>query len=131
MIEELVEVQLPDREAFLKIAETLTRIGVRSGNKLTQTTHILHKRGKYYICHYLELFRLDGFDRQLTTEDIERRNAIIRLLVQWGLCTCASHLEPSSLKKLTVVPHKDKANWILKSNYTIGKKACTTSSTLT
>lgn len=129
MIEELVEVQLPKRDDFLKIAETLTRIGVKTGNKITQTAHILHKRGKYYICHYLELFLLDGFERTMSSDDIERRNAIVKLLVQWGLCTTNHSLAPSSLKKLTIVPHKDKADYILKSNYTVGKKkACTTNS---
>lgn len=121
-MEQLIEVHLKDPDDFLKIAETLTRIGVRSGpNKLTQSAHILHKRGKYYICHYLEMFQLDGFDRELTQEDMERRNAIVKLLVQWGLCTTNSNIEPSSLKKIHIVAYNKKKDWILKSNYTMGK----------
>ena len=124
---QLVEVQLSTREDFLKVAETLTRIGVKSGDKLTQTCHILHKRGKYYICHYLEMFMLDGFDRTMDPDDIERRNAIIKLLVQWGLITCNAQMPTTTLKKLTIVPYNQKSKWQLKSNYTVGKK-CTTNS---
>lgn len=135
MIEQLIEVQLSTRDDFLKIAETLTRIGVKSApNKLTQTAHILHKRGKYYICHYLEMFMLDGYDRSLTADDIERRNAVVKLLEQWKLCTIVdpSKIVPSNVKKLHIVQYNDKSNWILRANYTIGKKkACTTNSTLT
>lgn len=122
MIEELAEVQLPDKDAFLKIAETLTRIGIRSGDTLTQTCHILHKRGHYYICHYLEMFRLDGFDRVMTNDDIDRRNAVVALLAQWGLCTPLTAIKTTGLSKMTVVPHNQKAKYTLKSNYTVGKK---------
>lgn len=118
-----VEVVLKDPEDFLKIVETLTRIGVLSNkdNTLTQTCHILHKRGKYAILHFKELFKLDGVSKSEISEiDISRRNGIVNLLVQWNLCQ-AQELE-GSLKKTTVIPFKQKSNYILKQNYTIGQK---------
>lgn len=123
MLDSLLEIELQERDDFLKIVETLTRIGLESRNKkLVQTCHILHKRGKYYICHYRELFKLDGFDRTISDEDIARRNGIANLLVQWGLCKIVGDSEPSSLQKVKIIPYREKEEWTLKSNYTIGKK---------
>jgi len=124
MLEQLLEVKLKERDDFLKIVETLTRIGLESRDKkLVQTCHILHKKGKYYICHYRELFKLDGFDRDITVEDTARRNGIARLLEEWKLCEIVGSAEPASLQKVKVIPFKEKADWTLKANYTIGKKA--------
>lgn len=123
MLDSLLEIELKERDDFLKIVETLTRIGLESRDKkLVQTCHILHKRGKYYICHYRELFKLDGFDRELSEEDIARRNGIAQLLEQWGLCKILSSSEPASLQKVKVIPFSEKNDWTLKQNYTIGKK---------
>ena len=124
MLDSLLEIELKERDDFLKIVETLTRIGLESRDKkLVQTCHILHKRGKYYICHYRELFKLDGFDRDITEEDIARRNGIASLLEQWGLCKIISSAEPASLQKVKVIPFSEKSEWNLKANYTIGKKS--------
>lgn len=121
MLDSLLEIELKERDDFLKIVETLTRIGLESRDiKLVQTCHILHKRGKYYICHYRELFKLDGFDRELSEEDIARRNGIAQLLEQWGLCSIKGSSEPSSLQKVKVIPFAEKSEWTLKANYTIG-----------
>tara|TARA_R110002153_G_scaffold29711_13_gene91217 strand:+ start:29393 stop:29779 length:387 start_codon:yes stop_codon:yes gene_type:complete len=124
MIENLLEIKLGDRDNFLKIIETLSRIGMESSNnKLVQTCHVLHKRGQYFICHYRELFILDGYQRELTPDDIKRRNGIAKLLEQWNLCSVVEKekLEPSSLSRVKVIPHKEKNKWTLKQNYTIGK----------
>ena len=126
MTENLLEVTLRQREDFLKIIETLTRIGILTRDeKLVQTCHILHKRGQYYICHFKELFHLDGVRKsEIVDEDIQRRNAIAKLLVQWGLCEIVepAKAEPSSMQNIKVVPHSQKRNYVLKSNYTIGGK---------
>jgi hypothetical protein len=124
MIENLLEIKLGDRDNFLKIIETLSRIGMESSNnKLVQSCHVLHKRGQYFICHYRELFILDGYQRDLTPDDIKRRNGITKLLEQWNLCTVVDKdkLEPSSLSRVKVIPFKEKNKWTLKQNYTIGK----------
>ena len=118
----LFEVHIAHKDDFLKIAETLTRIGITSrDNTLTQSCHILHKKGKYYICHYLEMFQLDGFDRQLEKEDLERRNGIIKLLAEWKLLTTPNPIGDSSLSRTKVVSFKEKHKYTLKSNYTVGK----------
>lgn len=123
MLDSLLEIELKEREDFLKIIETLTRIGLESKDKkLVQTCHILHKRGKYYICHYRELFKLDGFDRDISEEDVLRRNGIARLLEQWNLCKIIGNSEPHSLTKVKIIPYSQKGDWILKQNYTIGNK---------
>lgn len=125
MIDNLLEIELPAADNFLKIKETLTRVGITSrDNTLTQTCHILHKRGKYYVCHFRELFKLDGFEREMNQEDIERRNAIAQLLQQWDLCKIVepAKAEPSSMKRVKVVPFKEKSSFNLKSNYTLGGK---------
>lgn len=120
-----VEVNLKSQEDFLKIVETLTRIGVLSkDNTLIQTCHILHKRGKYAILHFKELFRLDNVSKSpISDDDIQRRNGIVNLLNEWKLCEIVSSesLE-GSLKKTKIVPFKEKNKYTLKQNYTIGNK---------
>lgn len=127
MLDSLLEVRLREREDFLKIVETLTRIGISTRDKkLVQTCHLFHKRGKYYVCHFKELFKIDGVDKTLITEeDIERRNAIAKLLQEWGLCHIVDEdkASPSSLNRIKIVPYSKKNEYKLKQNYTIGKKA--------
>ena len=127
-VEELVEVTLSEREDFLKVRETLTRIGVASKKDQTlyQSCHILHKQGKYYVVHFKELFLLDGKEADLSENDIGRRNTICRLLEEWGLL---SVVDPESiqdpvapLSQIKIVSHKEKAEWALVAKYTIGKK---------
>ena len=127
-IESLVEVRINDSEDFLKIRETLTRIGICSNKnkELYQSCHILHKKGKYYIVHFKELFGLDGKEITFTEEDISRRNAIANLLNEWGLLTL---VEPDKTKNssqnisnIKVLPYKEKAEWKLIPKYSIGKK---------
>ena len=128
MVEELVEVTLSEREDFLKVRETLTRIGVASKKDQTlyQSCHILHKQGKYYVVHFKELFLLDGKEADLSENDIGRRNTICRLLEEWGLLKV---VDPESiqdpvapLSQIKIVSHKEKAEWALVAKYTIGKK---------
>lgn len=127
MLDNLLEVRLREKDDFLKIVETLTRIGISTRDKkLVQTCHLFHKRGKYYICHFKELFKLDGVDKSdISAEDIERRNAIAKLLEEWGLCEILQKekAEPSSLNRVKIVPYSRKRDYTLKQNYTIGKKA--------
>ena len=129
IIDSLVEVKIAEEQDFLKIKETLTRIGVASvkQKKLWQSCHILHKQGRYYIVHFKELFVLDGKTSNLSEEDLGRRNTIIRLLQEWGLVQVldASKIkEPTiSLNMLKVLPFKEKAEWELIAKYNIGKKA--------
>lgn len=127
MLDNLLEVRLREKDDFLKIVETLTRIGISTRDrKLVQTCHLFHKRGKYYVCHFKELFKLDGVDKSdITSEDIERRNAIAKLLQEWGLCEImdSKKAEPSSLNRVKIVPYSRKNEYTLKQNYTIGKKA--------
>lgn len=125
MIESLLEVTLKDPDDFLKCKETLTRIGVPSfkDKKLYQSAHILHKKGKYYIVHFKELFALDGKASTLNDEDIARRNMIAKLLEDWGLVMIvdSAKLEPQAqLSTVKIVPYKDKQNWDLQPKYTIG-----------
>ena len=128
LIDSLVEVKIAEEDDFLKIKETLTRIGVasRKDNKLYQSCHILHKQGKYYIVHFKELFALDGKPTDFTDEDKGRRNTIAQLLEEWGLIKV---VEPERVKEpkapmsqVKIIPHKDKANWILEAKYSIGRK---------
>lgn len=127
-VDSLIEVKIAEEEDFLKIKETLTRIGVasRKDNKLYQSCHILHKQGKYYIVHFKELFALDGKPSDFTDEDKGRRNTIIQLLQEWGLIKV---VEPDYIKEpkapmsqVKIIPHKDKANWTLEAKYNIGRK---------
>lgn len=122
-----VEVKLKNEEDFLKIKETLTRLGVSSKkeNKLYQSCHILHKRGRYAIMHFKEMFILDGLESDISDDDIARRNTIVKLLVEWGLLSALDskkYAEPQlSLARLKIISHKDKTNWELIPKYHIGK----------
>ena len=126
MVENFLEISIKKPYDFLKIAETLTRIGIVTKEKvLVQTCHILHKRGKYYICHFFELFKLDGVGKnEMQEEDILRRNGIADLLEQWELCTVLDKQKFSekSLNKVKVVPFSQKKEYTLKQNYTVGGK---------
>ena len=127
-ISSLVEVKLKEDEDFLKIRETLTRIGVasRKDKTLFQSCHILHKQGKYYITHFKELFSMDGKPSNFTEDDISRRNSIANLLAEWGLVELVNPektKEPvSTLSQIKVLPHKEKDEWNLAAKYNIGKK---------
>lgn len=123
----MLEVSLPDPDSFLKIRETLTRIGISSKKDQTlfQTCHILHKKGKYYIVSFLELFALDGKETTLGYEDVARRNTIASLIEQWGMCQVVktamyenARVPVSSIK---IIPHGEKKNWNLVPKYNLGK----------
>ena len=125
--EKMLEVQLKEPDDFLKVRETLTRIGVasRKDKKLFQSCHILHKQGRYFIVHFKELFALDGKEANLTENDIERRNTIAQLLSDWGLIaiintTVAEKKAP--LSQIKVLSFKEKSEWDLQAKYNIGKK---------
>ena len=125
--DQMVEVFLNEPDDFLKVRETLTRIGVasRKEKKLYQSCHILHKQGKYYIVHFKELFALDGKRANLTINDVQRRNRIVRLLCDWGLVTVAiedSVIDIAPLNQIKVLAYKDKGDWVLEQKYNIGKK---------
>ena len=128
ILESLIEVEELDQSAFLKVKETLTRIGIASKkeNKLYQSCHILHKRGRYYIVHFLEMFALDGKGRGFIDEDKARRNTIANLLEEWGLVKIINPdicREPkASMKAIRVVPFKEKREWELVEKYQIGSK---------
>jgi hypothetical protein len=125
--DQMVEVILNEPDDFLKVRETLTRIGVasRKEKKLYQSCHILHKQGRYFIVHFKELFALDGKHANLTVNDVQRRNRIARLLADWGLITIVkeeSVLDIAPLNQIKVLPFKEKGEWILEQKYNIGKK---------
>ena len=125
--ESMLEVTLPEPDNFLKVRETLTRIGISSHteNKLFQSCHILHKQGKYFIVHFKELFALDGKESNIANNDIERRNTIAVLLQDWELLKIVKpeQAEPkASLSQIKVLSHKDKSSWELVPKYNIGKK---------
>ena len=128
MIEKLVEVTLEKQDDFLKVRETLTRIGVAAKNEnvLYQSCHILHKQGKYYIVHFKELFELDGKPSNISENDIARRNAIANLITEWGLVKLVDPAKTSTnvapLSQIKILPFKEKAEWQLVAKYTIGKK---------
>ena len=126
-IETMVEVTLENQDDFLKVRETLTRIGIasRKDKTLYQSCHVLHKQGKYYIVHFKELFALDGKRANLTVNDVQRRNRIVRLLCDWGLVTVLSEDAVSDiapLNQIKVLAYKDKGDWVLEQKYNIGKK---------
>ena len=126
MINNMLEVTIKEPDDFLKVRETLSRIGVasRKEKKLFQSCHILHKQGKYYIVHFKELFALDGKDTNLSENDIARRNTISNLLSDWGLVKVVkeSEVEAAPLSQIKVISFKDKENWKLETKYNIGKK---------
>ena len=128
--DKMIEVRLNEPDDFLKVRETLTRIGVasRKEKKLYQSCHILHKQGKYYIVHFNELFALDGKYANLTVNDVQRRNRITRLLADWGLISVVSEdtiLDIAPLNQIKVLPYRDKNEWTLEQKYNIGKKGKT------
>jgi hypothetical protein len=124
---DMVEVVLNEPDDFLKVRETLTRIGVasRKEKKIYQSCHILHKQGKYYIVHFKELFALDGKNTNLSLNDVQRRNRIIQLLSDWGLITIATPdkiADLAPLNQIKVLAFKEKDEWTLESKYNIGRK---------
>ena len=123
----MVEVTLKQPDDFLKVRETLTRIGVasRNENKLYQSCHILHKQGKYYIVHFKELFLLDGKNSDFSENDMQRRNRITKLLSDWGLVDVVNEqsiADASSVSQIKILPHKEKVDWELIPKYSIGSK---------
>ena len=125
--EQMIEVVLNEPDDFLKVRETLTRIGVasRKEKKIYQSCHILHKQGRYYIVHFKELFALDGKYANLTLNDIQIRNRIIQLLSDWGLITVVKVekiVDIAPLNQIKVISYKDKEDWILETKYNIGAK---------
>ena len=125
--ENMIEVVLKEPDDFLKVRETLTRIGVasRKEKKLYQSCHILHKKGKYYIVHFKELFALDRKDTNFSLNDVQRINRIIQLLSDWGLVTLVNLeliTDAAPLNQIKVIAYKDKGEWTLESKYNIGKK---------
>jgi hypothetical protein len=126
----MVEVTLSEPDDFLKVRETLTRIGVasRKEKKLYQSVHILHKQGRYYLVSFKELFALDGKHANLTVNDVQRRNRIIKLLSDWGLVSVVNPDKVSDiapLNQIKVLPYKEKDEWVLEAKYSIGKKGRT------
>ena len=123
--EQMLEVELKEPDDFLKIRETLSRIGVASRKEkvLFQSCHILHKQGKYYIVHFKELFALDGKQTNLSENDIARRNTISKLLSDWGLVKIKGETNPAApLSQIKIISFKDKNDWTLETKYNIGKK---------
>jgi hypothetical protein len=122
---DMLEITLKQPDDFLKVRETLSRIGVasRKEKKLYQSCHILHKQGKYFIVHFKELFALDGKNTNLSENDIARRNTIVNLLSDWGLIDIVGELgEVAPLSQIKVISFKDKSDWLLETKYNIGKK---------
>ena len=123
--EQMLEVVLKEPDDFLKVRETLSRIGVASRKEkiLYQSCHILHKQGKYFIVHFKELFALDGKDTNLSENDIARRNTIAKLLGDWGLVDIKGSLEPiAPLSQIKIISFKEKSEWLLETKYNIGAK---------
>ena len=125
--DQMVEVILGEPDDFLKVRETLTRIGVasRKEKKIYQSCHILHKQGRYYLVHFKELFALDGKQANLTVNDIQRRNRIVQLLADWGLVEIVNIdliQDIAPLNQIKVLSYKDKGDWILETKYNIGSK---------
>jgi hypothetical protein len=121
----MLEIGLREPDDFLKVRETLSRIGVasRKEKKLYQSCHILHKKGRYFIVHFKELFALDGKTTNLSANDIARRNTIVNLLSDWGLIDIVGELgEVAPLSQIKVISFKDKSDWLLETKYNIGKK---------
>ena len=125
--DQMVEVSLGEPDDFLKVRETLTRIGVasRKEKKLYQSCHILHKQGRYFIVHFKELFALDGKKANLSLNDVQRRNRIVQLLSDWGLVSINAKetiADVAPLSQIKVLSYKEKGDWTLESKYNIGKK---------
>jgi len=129
----MIEVALAEPDDFLKVRETLTRIGVasRKEKKLYQSCHILHKQGKYFIVHFKELFALDGKKANLSMNDFQRRNRIVQLLADWGLVNVISSQfveDIAPLNQIKVISYREKGEWKLETKYNIGKRKTTESS---
>ena len=128
LLDSLIEVKIAEEEDFLKIKETLTRIGVasRKEKKLYQSCHIFHKQGKYYIVHFKEMFLIDGKPSNFSDEDKGRRNKIISLLQDWGLLKVVEPdyiLDPqASMNQIKIINHKEKNDWVLEAKYNMGRK---------
>lgn len=128
LIENFIEIRLGEEDDFLKVRETLTRIGVasRKDKVLYQSCHILHKQGKYYLVHFKELFALDGKESNFSEEDRGRRNAIAKLLQDWGLIRVVDEDQikaPMALmSQIKILPYKEKKDWLLTAKYNIGRK---------
>jgi len=126
VVDSLIEVRLKEQDDFLKVRETLTRIGISSpkDKRLYQSCHILHKRGKYYIVHFKELFALDGKSTNFSEEDEGRRNTIIKLLADWGLLEVVNEdlisYPATPINQIKIIPHKEKGEWELIAKYNIG-----------
>ena len=125
--DQMIEISLSEPDDFLKVRETLTRIGVasRKEKKIYQSCHILHKQGRYYIVHFKELFALDGKHANSTQNDVQRRNRIVQLLVDWGLVDILNVekiQDIAPLNQIKVLSYKDKGDWILETKYNIGSK---------
>tara|TARA_B100001109_G_scaffold240979_1_gene224709 strand:- start:107 stop:547 length:441 start_codon:yes stop_codon:yes gene_type:complete len=125
--DQMVEISLNEPDDFLKVRETLTRIGVasRKEKKIYQSCHILHKQGRYFLVHFKELFALDGKHANLTTNDVQRRNRIAQLLADWGLVEVldADQIKDiAPLNQIKVLAYRDKGDWILETKYNIGSK---------
>ena len=125
--DQMIEISLGEPDDFLKVRETLTRIGVasRKEKKIYQSCHILHKQGRYFIVHFKELFALDGKHANLTQNDIQRRNRIVQLLADWGLVDIMNVekiQDIAPLNQIKVLSYKDKGEWILETKYNIGSK---------
>ena len=125
--DQMIEITLNEPDDFLKVRETLTRIGVasRKEKKIYQSCHILHKQGRYFLVHFKELFALDGKHANLTSNDVQRRNRIAQLLVDWGLVgivSAESIQDVAPLNQIKVLSYKDKGDWILETKYNIGSK---------
>ena len=130
--DQMIEITLNEPDDFLKVRETLTRIGVasRKEKKLYQSCHILHKQGRYFIVHFKELFALDGKHSNLSENDLQRRNTITQLLADWGLISIINPSvaeDKAPLSQIKVISFKDKGNWSLETKYNIGKKVDETS----
>ena len=123
--EQMLEIKLKEPDDFLKVRETLSRIGVasRKEKKLYQSTHILHKQGSYYLVHFKELFALDGKTTNISSNDIARRNSIAQLLKDWGLVEVVGNIDNKApLSQIKVISFKEKGEWILETKYNIGNK---------
>lgn len=127
IVDSLLEIQLEHEDDFLKVRETLTRIGISSPKekRLYQSCHILHKRGRYYIVHFKELFALDGKNTNFSQEDQQRRNRIAKLLADWGLVTIVSQVSEDDMcpmNQIKIISHKEKGDWELIPKYNIGNR---------
>jgi hypothetical protein len=127
-VDQMVEVTLNEQDDFLKVRETLTRIGIasRKDKTLYQSCHVLHKQGRYYIVHFKELFALDGKPANFDQGDLARRNTIANLLNDWGLIKLVDESRSADpvapMSQIKIIPHKDKDEWTLEAKYTIGRK---------